>query len=79
MSGIIPVDDDEELEGELYDDVGQIDDDIYEVLPGLVPAYIFMMHGYVAQISVTVFQSVVLWRISPRNNWEEGNKYLLAR
>lgn len=45
MSGIIPVDDDEELEGELYDDVGPIDDDIYEVLPGLVPAYIFMTHG----------------------------------
>lgn len=43
MSGIIPVDDDEELEQELYDDVGAIDDDIYEVLPGLVPAYIFMI------------------------------------
>lgn len=78
MSGIIPVDDDEELEGELYDDVGPIDDDIYEVLPGLVPAYIFMTHGEVAQISVTIFQSVVLWCISPRNNWEEGNKYLLV-
>lgn len=43
MSGIIPVDDDEELEQELYDDVGAIDDDIYEVLPGLVPACTFMI------------------------------------
>lgn len=34
MSGIIP--EDEEEEQELYDDVGAIDDDIYEELPGLI-------------------------------------------
>lgn len=35
MTGIIPLDEEEEHEQELYDDVGAIDDDIYEVLPGL--------------------------------------------
>lgn len=34
MSGIIP--EDEEEEQEVYDDVGQIDEDIYEELPGLI-------------------------------------------
>lgn len=35
MSGIIPLDEEEEHEQELYDDVGALDEDIYEVLPGL--------------------------------------------
>lgn len=40
MSGIIP--EDEEEEQEVYDDVGQIDDDeIYEELPGLTTHLIF--------------------------------------
>lgn len=40
MSGIIP--EDEEEEQEVYDDVGQIDDDeIYEELPGLTAHLIF--------------------------------------
>lgn len=34
MSGIIP--EDEEEEQEVYDDVGLIDEDIYEELPGLI-------------------------------------------
>lgn len=33
MTGIIPEDEDE-LEQEVYDDVGAIDEDIYEELPG---------------------------------------------
>lgn len=33
MTGIIPEDEDEEQE--VYDDVGAIDEDIYEELPGL--------------------------------------------
>lgn len=35
MSGVIPVDEDEEQE--VYDDVGQLDEDIYEELPGPIP------------------------------------------
>lgn len=34
MSGIIP--EDEEEEQEVYDDIGLIDEDIYEELPGLI-------------------------------------------
>lgn len=38
MTGIIPVD--EEEEQEVYDDVGAIDEDIYEELPGLSTHFI---------------------------------------
>uniref|UniRef100_A0A3Q3W0V8 Src kinase associated phosphoprotein 2 n=1 Tax=Mola mola TaxID=94237 RepID=A0A3Q3W0V8_MOLML len=40
MSGIIP--EEEEEVQEVYDDVGQIDDDIYEELPGTTTYYIFL-------------------------------------
>lgn len=39
MTGIIPEDEDE-LEQEVYDDVGAIDEDIYEELPGNSTHYI---------------------------------------
>lgn len=61
MSGIIPLDEEEEHEQELYDDVGALDEDIYEVLPGL-PACLPALAAHVvyALIFPTVFQSLAL-------------------
>lgn len=44
MSGIIP--EEEEEVQEVYDDVGPIDDDIYEELPGTTTYYIFFISIY---------------------------------
>lgn len=44
MSGVIPLDEEEEHEQELYDDVGALDDDIYEVLPGLYLQHTLCVH-----------------------------------
>lgn len=44
MSGVIPLDEEEEHEQEVYDDVGALDDDIYEVLPGLYLQHMLCVH-----------------------------------